>query len=186
MDIFRSFWGCLDVFRKSLPMYPLSVDDRKRAAENVDTFETFSHGRLPLSSQSSRQAAVTGATWTRAILAHTPTGDFFEFLQLSLVIFTQNNVPQTWSWWLQWWHRSYIGSPHRWTCEACDNSRTAKVELVVRSSPWWRWSDHDDGTAMLTKAAKYFSQHYLAKAPPCTATAFSLTVNLLVFSGPNQ
>ena len=77
MDIFRSFWGCLDVFRKSLPMYPLSVDDRKRAAENVDTFETFSHGRLPLSSQSSRQAAVTGATWTRAILAHTPTGDFF-------------------------------------------------------------------------------------------------------------
>jgi len=46
-------------------------------------------------------------------------------------------------------YRSYIGSPHRWTCEACDNSRTAKVELV---------------------------------APPCTATAFSLTVNLLVFS----
>ena len=67
-------------------MYPLSVDDRKRATENVDTVETFSHGRLPLSSQSSRQAAVTGATWTRAILAHTPTGDFFEFLQLSLVI----------------------------------------------------------------------------------------------------
>ena len=46
----------------------------------------FSHERLPLSSQPSRQAAVTGATWTRAILAHTPTGDFFEFLQLSLVI----------------------------------------------------------------------------------------------------
>ena len=27
--------------------------------------------------------------------------------------------------------RSYIGSPYRWTCEACDNTRTAKVELVV-------------------------------------------------------
>jgi len=49
-------------------------------------------------------------------------------------------------------YRSYIGSPYRWTCEACDNTRTAKVELV---------------------------------APPCpfsTATVFSLTFNLLVFS----
>jgi len=48
-------------------------------------------------------------------------------------------------------YRSYIGSPYRWTCEACDNTRTEKVELV---------------------------------APPCldSATAFSLTISLLVFS----
>ena len=76
-------------------MYPLSVDDRKRATENVDTVETFSHGRLPLSSQSSRQAAVTGATWTRAILAHTPTGDFFKIPIGVFSNITQNNVAQT-------------------------------------------------------------------------------------------
>jgi len=48
-------------------------------------------------------------------------------------------------------YRSYIGSPFRWTCEACDNTRTEKIELV---------------------------------APPCpdSATAFSFTLNLLVFS----
>ena len=55
----------------------------------------FSHGRLPLSSQPSRQAAVTGATWTRAILAHTPTGDFFKIPIGVFSNITQNNVAQT-------------------------------------------------------------------------------------------
>merc|ERR1719500_87643 len=32
-------------------------------------------------------------------------------------------------------YRSYIGSPYRWTCEACDNTRTAKVELVAPPCP---------------------------------------------------
>jgi len=49
-------------------------------------------------------------------------------------------------------YRSYIGAPWRWTCEACDNSRTAKTELVAPPCPFG------------------------------TATTFGVTFALLVFS----
>jgi hypothetical protein len=52
-------------------------------------------------------------------------------------------------------YRSYIGSPFRWTCEACDNTRTGQAELVAPPCPF------------------AYSK----------ATAFSFTFTLLVFSG---
>jgi len=50
-------------------------------------------------------------------------------------------------------YRSYIGSPYRWTCEACDNTRSSQAELLAPPCPFG------------------------------AATVFSFSFTLIVFSG---